>query len=143
MIKVAIVVIFPPRFISPDSLISMYISNNWSGKNAHNCGSVIILLKNGKAHNTINGIIIAVVVECVIADTSIPHHYPYVFKLHVSFIMYFSNQIVFHYINFSCTFNKEGNPVCLLFCKYDNRHNLLAIINKYFCAESIQNHTKL
>ncbi len=71
MIKVAIVVIFPPRFISPDSLISMYISNNWSGKNAHNCGSVIILLKNGKAHNTINGTIIAVVVECVIADTSI------------------------------------------------------------------------
>lgn len=71
MIKVAIVVIFPPRFISPDSLISMYISNNWSGKNEHNCGSVIILLKNGKAHNTINGTIIAVVVECVIADTSI------------------------------------------------------------------------
>ena len=71
MIKVAIVVTFPPRFISPDSLISIYISNNWSGKNAHSCGNVIILLKNGNAHNTINGTIIAVVVECVIADTSI------------------------------------------------------------------------
>ena len=72
-----------------------------------------------------------------------PYHYPCIFNLNVSSIMYFLNQIIFHYIDFSCTISKERNSFCLLFCKYNYRHNLLAIVNKYFCAESVQNHTKL
>ncbi len=71
MIADAVVITFPPNSTSPDSLISIYISNNWSGKKEHTQGNGMILLKNGNVHNTINGTIIAVGVERVNADTSI------------------------------------------------------------------------
>lgn len=71
MITVAIVITFPPSSISPDSLISIYISSNWSGKKEHISGNVTIRLKKGKAHNIINGTIAAVAVERAAADTTI------------------------------------------------------------------------
>ena len=71
MITAAIVTTFPPICTSPGSLIARYISNSWSGKKEHISGKGRILLKNGNAHNTIKGTIIAVGVECVSADISI------------------------------------------------------------------------
>lgn len=71
MMADAVVITFPPNSNSPDSLISIYISNNWSGKSEHTHGNGMILLKNGNVHNIINGTIIAVGVERVKADMSI------------------------------------------------------------------------